>query len=322
MDPSPVSRVAANGWALPDVALGLTPALPPDVTAAPAPPAPPVPLSLRLRPRTFTAILDSGFDLLTFRWLEIMAVTAVIMLPLYALPQVLATTARYSALDQLDRTAGSIASDGPWSALAGSGLGGWQLATILGSMASIALVGVAVSHLATGWIVGGTPTIGSALRLTWRRSWVVLVAMLISLPLRLLGVLACGVGLVLVLAWLLMLSPVIASEGMGPVASMKRSARLANRRWWPVLSVVCFGGVIVGLAQALMGIIVGAVIGAVFDSQAAIVLATGVLSLALSLLFTPLHAAWSVLAYLDVRVRTEGIDLDPAITALRGAATR
>lgn len=313
---------ASRGWSSPDAPVALP------VPSQAAPPAPPVhqpvgavPLSLRLRPRTFISTLDAGFDLLTYRWAEMMAVTVAIMLPLYAIPQAIAAGTQYTAADELERTLGdaSVSRILP-SGLGFSAFGVWQMVTMFGAMASIALVGVAVSHLAAGWILGGEPTIRSALRLAVRRSGVVVAALAATLPLRLVGVAACFIGLAFVVTWLLMVSPVIALEGVGPIEAIKRSARLANRRFGTTLAVVIFGALIVQVASGVMGAILGGVIAGLAGTGPLLVLGAGVLGLFLTLVFTPLHASWAVLAYFDARVRTEGIDMELGMVDVFGSA--
>lgn len=316
--PSGESRVASGGWSSPDAPVALPGPSRPEATPSSArPPGGAVPLSLRLRPRTFTATLDAGFDLLTYRWTEMMAATAAIMLPLYAIPQAIATGTQYTAADELERTLGDASVNRVLpSGLDFSNFGIWQVVTMFAGMASIALVGVAVSHLAAGWIMGGDPTIRSALRLTVSRSGVVVLALAAALPLRLLGVAACFIGLVFVVTWLLMVSPVIALEGIGPIAALKRSARLANRRFGSTLAVVVFGMLIVQVTSGLMGAILGAVLAGIAGTGPLLVLGAGILGLFLTLLFTPLHASWAVLAYFDARVRSEGIDMELAMVDL------
>ena len=169
--PSGESRVASGGWSSPILRGSPGSFRARCASAAGSPARTAVPLSLRLRPRTFTATLDAGFDLLTYRWAEMMAVTATIMLPLYAIPQAIATGTQYTTADELQRTLGATSVNRLLpSALDFSGFGIWQVVTMFSGMASIALVGVSVSHLAAGWIMGGEPTIRSALRLAVSRS--------------------------------------------------------------------------------------------------------------------------------------------------------
>ena len=56
---------------------------------------------------------------------------------------------------------------------------------------------------------------------------------------------------------------------------------------------------IVQMASGVMGAILGAIIAALAGTGPLLVLGAGVLGLFLTLLFTPLHASWAVLAYLN-----------------------
>src|SRR4029077_8800244 len=99
-------------------------------------------------------------------------------------------------------------------------------------------LGVAMAHLVSGWLAGEDPGAGEVLRVVGRRSGVALLAWLIALLLKGLSILACGVGVVLTIPMFMVLSPVVAIEGVGPLAAVKRSWRLSSRRFITMVVLV------------------------------------------------------------------------------------
>jgi hypothetical protein len=100
-----------------------------------------------------------------------------------------------------------------------------------------ALVGAALDRLD-----GGNPTLGSALALAYRRLGTILgyavisatVGVLLRAISERLGFIGRLLGLGLGLAWTIttfLVVPVLAAEGIGPVAAIEKSAALLRRRW-------------------------------------------------------------------------------------------
>jgi hypothetical protein len=88
---------------------------------------------------------------------------------------------------------------------------------------------------------------------------------------------------------------------------LRRSWRLAKRRFWPTMGIALLGGLIATvLGQVLGGIpsFLALVIGLRWGW---ILLAAG--SSLTSLLVTPLVSIIATLLYFDARIRTEGFDL-------------
>ena len=77
--------------------------------------------------------------------------------------------------------------------------------------------------------------------------------------------LGCGFPALAVMTWFLVTAPVIGAEGLGPIAAMRRSARLVSRRFWRVLGLALLsraGGVAAsatrsGLVPTVLALFVG-----------------------------------------------------------------
>ncbi len=270
---------------------------------------PPVrlPLGLGLRPRRPTAVLDAAFELIRFRFGTLLVVGLVIQLPLVVLPGVMATIeARPGLTDLLDPESQSVAYGGfnVWA----DGVNSWGWIAAAGGFIALVLTGLATTHLFMAWTSGADPGISDTLGMVARRAPVAIAAWLLGLPIRAIGLLACGLGLVFVVALLFVVSPVIAAEGAGPIRAIKRSFHLTQKRFGPVLGIVCMIAVVAGVIELFIESVVGAITVAEDASFTVILIAT-IVSLAFTLGLTLLNAAWATLTYVDLRVRVEGLDL-------------
>ena len=172
------------------------------------------------------------------------------------------------------------------------------------------LLGVAIGFLVSGWLVGADPTPADAFRFLRSRLGVALGAFVVALLLKVAGLVACGVGILFAVPVLSVLAPVVAAEGLGIVESVRRTIRLARRRLGAVFGVGVLWAVSSSLvsaaaagAAALVGeLATGSTDGAEIAVQAVNVIGTVVL--------TVVQVAVTVLVYVDLRVRTEGLDLE------------
>jgi Family of unknown function (DUF6159) len=102
-------------------------------------------------------------------------------------------------------------------------------------------------------------------------------------------------------------SPVLASEELGPVASIRRSGNLARRRLGSVVGVMVLAGLVsyaVSQAVATLPTTVAVFIG---FHRAWPLLA--VANLVTSIITVTMTVAAMSLTYYDIRFRTEGLDL-------------
>ena len=318
LPPEPPAPFAApesspGAWTSPDFTTAVAPVGSPGGATASAPAegsAATVPLSVRLRPRTALGVLDAGFDLFIRHWLELMAVTLVVMVPLVAVPRALMTGLSSNPANEFVQLFHVNAQDDVKFSTSSAFGSAWSILVALAGMVAIGLLGLGISHLISGWVVGGSPTVSSALRVIARRGWVVLVATVVALPIKFAGGLACGIGLIFVMAWLLVVSPVIALEGLGPLAAIGRSWKMANRQLASCFGIVVVGGLVILLATGLVAALLGALARVVLGDGTGLVWAVGAIQLVVTLLTVPVQVIWAVLAYFDIRVRSEGLDLE------------
>jgi len=297
----------ADPWVAPDsqpghaappasVALGASPAR---ATAA-AVVAVPVPL----RPLTIPDILDGGLRIWKLAPATVAGVAAVFVVPFQVLLGVLTR-------DEVDDVRiGRSVTDAFEGSDVDTGFG--SDAFVLGFVTqgvALAYVTAAVATLVTGWYVGQPGSIGTAVGVAVRRSWPLLAGWaLVHLVEGLFAILLFVPALV-PMTWFAVVSPVVACEPGGPIRALRRSARLGNRRFGAVLGTC----LLVVLVDAVLTFALTA-LGTLYvelDLPAAWVLNT-VVSAGALLVTAPFVAGVATLLYLDLRVRTEGLDIELA----------
>jgi hypothetical protein len=243
-----------------------------------------------LRPMTVADVLDGAFAIVKARPRKILGFTAGFVVPV----------SLAAAFLQRGALVGFWFSDD--SALSGdnsSGGGEVVAAIVLLIVPSIALVCVAaaLSHLVSGWSVG-------------RRWWALLGSFVVVHLAEAAGVFACYIGTLFVLPLFVPVAPIIGTEGASVSEALRRSVRLVRSRYFPVMGLA----VLMGIVSGLLGLALASLPQAVavyLDSESAWpLLALG--SIVSQVVTTPFVAAATVLLYLDLRVRTEGLDLELA----------
>jgi hypothetical protein len=263
-----------------------------------------------LRPMTVADVLDGAFTVVKARPLRILAISAAFAAPVQLAAAYLQRNAVVGYEDlwlSADPTlARETDSSGPTDALLGF---------LLLAVPSIALVCVAaaIGHLVSGWSVGRDPSGREMVGVVARRWWPLLGSFVIVHLAEAGGVLACYVGVLFVMPLFVVVAPAIGVEGASATEAVRRSIRLIRPRYWSVLWLALLMGVVsavlgVALASLPQGL---AVLVGLEDGW--LLLALG--GTASQIVITPFVAAASVLLYFDLRVRTEGLDLE--ITARR-----
>jgi hypothetical protein len=120
-------------------------------------------------------------------------------------------------------------------------------------------------------------------------------------------------------------TPAVVLERQGPARALARSWRLVRRSFWRVLGILLLAAIVVAVASFILQLpfsIIGALAGAsggVFGLPAArtltAVIVGAVGTVVAGALTRPISAGVTVLLYVDMRMRKEGLDL-----ALQGAA--
>lgn len=301
-------------WATP----GSAPAQP--VRAAPGSPVegreprprvaalPPVPVTLG--PMTIPDLLDGAFAIIKRRPRDVVVVAAALVIPVEVLSAILLRDVFDSgALTGIDDPTTVLGTDG--GEVVGAGA---AVASVVVGAVSLVLLAGALGVLVDGWYHGRRIGAGEAIAAALRRSPALLVATVVVHVLEGLGFLVVGVGAYLAMALCHVVSPAVAVEGLGPLRAVRRSVQLTRRRIGPALLVPGLVG-IVGMAVTLgFQAVPEVVVAVVPDDWDWLVRSAG--SLASQLVVMPFTAGVAVLFHLDLRVRTEALDIEMRARAL------
>ena len=265
-----------------------------------APPPPPPPPgegegSRGFAPKGIGEILSAAFDLYKNNAAQLLMIAAVVVVPL-TLIQALLTDALIDDVVsdiRVDQVTGEIVSDG--SSFGQAILGSLLLGLI--SAAIWMLLTGALTRGAAGAIVGRQIDIGESYRAALSR-----LGGLIGLSLLI--ALIVGVGFVLLiipgvilLVFLSMAVPAFIIERRGVTDSMSRSWNLVSGSWWHVFGAIVFAALIAGVISAIISALGGSSWFGVWITSAIGAIITA-----------PFYALVSVVLYVDLRSRREGMD--------------
>jgi hypothetical protein len=262
---------------------------------------------VQLRRLAPSDLLDGAFALLKAAPATMLALAAVFVIPVqlataWLQRDVLAGT-NLVDLMALDPAAVEATQPDDFGATAAGLLG------LMGMSIALPFVCAATTALVLARQRGHAPSLGELLGVVVRKAPVLLTAWLLVRVAQLAGLLLCGVGALAAMALFLVTAPAVVAEDLGPLAAMRRAARLARRRFWPTLGVGLLTGVVAYLfdqalssAPVLLALVVGT------DGPGWLLLGAG--GVMASIVTTPVVAAATTLYYLDLRVRTEGLDLE------------
>jgi hypothetical protein len=168
------------------------------------------------------------------------------------------------------------------------------------------------------WSAGHDVPAGDLLRTVARKGWTLFAAFLVVHVVEVVSFAVCYIPVVFVMPLFAVTAPVIGAEGLGPLKAIRRSTNLASRRYWPVLGIAWLIGITAFLLSTALGglpQILTAWLG--YDVAWPLLAAGNILGAVIS---TPFVAAATVLLYLDLRVRTEGLDIEMSARELLDGA--
>ena len=255
---------------------------------------------IQLRPRNVGDLLTEAFELYRRNFVALLTIAAIIAIPLsiieqLALDAITADVQREVIVRGEDVELGG----GFWQAI-------WAAITT-GVIAAIIynLVTAATTRAAANAAVGRRPTVGDSYQGALGRLGAVLIAaLLIGLGVGLGFLLLIVPGIFLLVRWVAAL-PAIVVERRGATEGMRRSWNLVRGRGWHVFSAVIVSSLITAVATSVF---------TAFGGESALI--RGVLSGIAAALVLPFTASVYVLLYLDLRARSENLDVGTLTTEL------
>ena len=263
---------------------------------------------MRLRPLTATDIVDGALATIKAAPRAVIGVTAAFIVP----AQLISTLIWR---DQLERTGVVSAATGSLGASSSDLLSASSVALVALQSIALALAAAALAQLVWSWYEGKPISSGEAIKGTLRMVPALLVGWLLVHLSELAGLALFAVPLLFAVALGAVTVPVIAIERVGALAGVRRSWQLARTNLSGVIGIVLLVGVVdLVLSFSLSGLaIVSDQIIDTFGLDGAWVVA-GVVQVATTMVTGPFVAAAALLLYLDLRVRSEGLDIELAVT--------
>ncbi len=257
-----------------------------------------------LRPMTTADVLDGSIGILKAAPRTIIGIAAIVVVPLELL----------SAWIQRDNLSDS-GLPGAWSAATStsSPLADVTIATVVLFVLSgivLSIVAGALGHILSSWYADQNTTTRRALGASIRRLPALVVAWLLVHMIEALGLIGFFVGEIFLMPLFVVTAPAIVIERLGPWKGIRRSMRLTRARYGPVLGIALLIAIVdLLLTIALTGI------GLVFELFDWGWIVDAVCSAGSSLITVPFVAGAATLLYFDLRVRSEGLDLELGVAA-------
>lgn len=281
-----------------------------------------------LQPRGMGQILDQAIRIYRRNFLRFVGIIAVVQVPLTLVQMAMSYLTVSGLTTDLSSPGSSLDS------LFGPGYFIGLLGTVITSVLNLVLLwgvaNAALSRAVAGLYGGKSSTFGEGFRqiapFVPRLTGAILFALVISLSIGIWTVIPCigwlsGPGMLsfFFAAILPLIAPAIVIERQSAVDAVRRAWELVRRRFWWVMGFVVilylFNLLIVGGPGAIVNVILQVGAGRALtsgDYGSTLVVQTIVQSLSsliLSLIYLPFQLTCMVLMYLDLRVRTEGLDL-------------
>ena len=297
----------APGWGTPGYAV---PSFLPKAGSARTGPLP-------LHPMTFADILDGAFKLLKANFKTIVQIAAIFVIPLQFVSAFLQRDA-FGGRSLLD----AVTNPDRFDATAQLGYSNAQLiGTVIAALVGLLVapfVGAAITRVVAASYLGEELPLAAALRTAGRRFAALLGAFVCVHLLELVGLLLCGVGVLVPMTFFLATTPALVIEGIGPIRAMGRSAALRRPRFWPTMGIAVVSG--------LMAAVLGSILSSPFTlaGELLVGLKWGWPLVAVggslpALVTTPFIAIVATLVYFDGRIRQEGFDLQVVAASLAGS---
>jgi hypothetical protein len=258
-----------------------------------------------LRPRGIGEILDTAVALYRARFLKLALVAATVVIPVQVLSALVLLSAQPESYDRLNVTGSVSARYDTNSALIG--FTAFLVITLVNLLATAFVVAVCTRIVADAYIDRDSGA-GDAVRAVRPRVFAVVGLTILVTICNGIGLLFCGVGILVPLTLFAVAIPALILEGISVSAAISRSFNLTKSNAGHVLGVVLVARLLVavlsfGLSAAVIRLL-GSGHGVVSS-----VIAQSIASAIGGILTTPFVATATVALYFDLRIRNEAFDV-------------
>jgi hypothetical protein len=267
-----------------------------------APPPPPPPSAGgggAIPQRGLGDILSAAFELYRANATKLIAIVAVVVVPLTLLSALITVSVSNSADNIVKTTTDPQTGQITSATVDSSSFGSVFLLTIVAALIAAViqqLLTGAITKGAAGSLLGREVDVKSSYSYAFSRLWGLIgLAILVGLVVGFGFVLLVIPGIIF-LVFLAVSVPVFVVERLGITASMSRSWNLVRKYWWHTLGVIVVAYIITW--------VVGAVLGAIGGSSFIGIWITSAIA---QILTAPFMALVMVLLYVDLRSRHEGM---------------
>lgn len=259
-----------------------------------------------LRPLGIGELLDVAIKIFRQHARPLLRIGLVIIVPVQLVGIVLGALTIPDDVTYLDQYTGTTAE----ATNAGGYFAAQAITGLLGGIATLLATAASVKAISDAWM-GAAPDWRESLRAALRRSGSLIWLVILAGALLMLGFIALVVpGIWLSLACALAF-PALMVEGFTGWKAIKRGIGLMRHRWWPTFAVIFLGYLLASILSGIFGALIGGVLfGAGGAHGASYAVANGIATAGAAVLTTPFNAAIITLAYYDLRVRKEGLDLE------------
>ena len=265
----------------------------------------------QLRPLAVGEMLDAGFRLFGARFGTLIACVLVPVVPLTIVATGLQASVDPNAFD-LDSTS---------QADSGTALAGTLVAALI-QFAAAALAIAACFKAISAAYLGERAGAAESLRYALGRMLPLCVAYIVVIFLVVVGLIFLIVPGIWLAVKLSMVFPAVVFERRNAFTAVGRSWGLTSGHWWRTFRTLAVVFLITFVAQLVLGGVVGGILGASDASElttAVVLTLVNVITLALTY---PLWAAVTTVLYYDLRVRSEGFDLQLLAQGMGADASR
>jgi hypothetical protein len=244
-----------------------------------------------LPPRGIGEILSTAFQLYRRHWRTLMAIAAVVVVPL--------TLLQYGAGHWFRTNGQQLQDQGAASSSLWAVAGAWLLAALVGLLLYQVLTGAITRNIAAE-VTGQDLNLEQSYRFGFARLGPILVVSILVGLATLLGLIVLIIPGIYIGVRLAVSTQALVVEDRRGTQAMRRSWELVGGHWWHAAFTMLVAGLITG--------VVNAVITAPFSAGAWFL--QGVAAAVATTVTLPYGALVGVLLYLDLRARTERLDLD------------
>ena len=262
---------------------------------------------VRLRPMRLVDVMDGAFAVLKSQPRAVTLLILPMVLPVSLLQAYLGRESSNASIVEFFSSPGRFGRvvDGQ----------GWSAVVYVLDLMVLSITGALMGKMLALWFEGVVPDASVVLRASGRIIPRAFAAFVLVHLIEAVAAVGFVVGTLLVIPLLSLTSPVIGIENIGAIAAVRRSWALTRRHYRHTCAFALFGASVVFLLGLLFGWLPSTIAAGLGDDGYGWVV-VGLASVMFGTITTAFIAIGSVIFYLDLRVRSEGMDIEISATEL------